>query len=363
MNKIVIVQPEIPKYRLAFFNNISNYDCSELKVYYSKGNLGELTNSVSENWASRIGILINFNVGISWQQGAIGIKLNRDDILVLSGNPRVISTLILLFRAKLLKVKVIWWGHYWSSTSKKWRQSLRLLPMILANALLFYTDVEAEAMRNRKLWCFKNKNISALNNGLDVTTINKFKFPYESASRNKECLFIGRLTEKSKITDLIYALSYINDKNIVVNVIGEGNDRGKLEILAKHLNVDKNFIWHGAVTDESKIANIANRCRLFVYPGSVGLSLIHAFAYGLPAILHNNITCHMPEVSAFEHNYNGHSFEYNDVASLAKTLNETINDDIKLNLLSKGTHVVGDSYTTDDMAIRFKELVKVMSER
>ena len=37
--------------------------------------------------------------------------------------------------------------------------------------------------------------------------------------------------------------------------------------------------------------------RIFVYPGEVGLSLIHAMAYGLPCLVHSDRLKHMPEIS------------------------------------------------------------------
>lgn len=63
--------------------------------------------------------------------------LEAGDVLVLPGNPRNLSSLILLVRGKFNGATIVWWGHYWSSTSRRWRQVLRSLVMAFADVILF----------------------------------------------------------------------------------------------------------------------------------------------------------------------------------------------------------------------------------
>ena len=138
--RVIHIQPAIPSYRIDFFDKLFLGYGNKIKVYYSVGSLGVLTKkAVSSDWAVPIGSVRRLPFGLIWQHGAASIKLMNGDILVLSGNPRYLSTLILLIKARILGVRVIWWGHYWSSTSKRWRQLLRFIPMLLSDAILFYT--------------------------------------------------------------------------------------------------------------------------------------------------------------------------------------------------------------------------------
>lgn len=357
MHKTIVVQPEIPKYRLPFFDSVSKIKNIDLEVYYSKGHLGELTKEVNKSWAKKLSHVYTFSNKLYWQSEITKIKLKPNDILILSGNPRYISTLYLFFKAKLCRARVIWWGHYWSSTSKMWTQKLRLLPMYFADGLLFYTD--EESLRASKEYLLRNKcNVYALNNGLDISDIKELREEYKAESRPNECLFIGRITNKSKIKELIYAISRIKNDNILLHIIGDGINKFEYQTLAEELGISDKLVWHGAITDEAKIAVIANRCRFFIYAGEVGLSIVHALAYNLPVVVHDNIKKHMPEISAFKNNYNGVQFKYDDVASMAETISQLLNDECKLNRLSLGTHVVGDSYTTDDMSHRFEKLIE-----
>src|SRR5690606_35591262 len=115
----------------------------------------------------------------------------------------------------------------------------------------------------------------ALNNGVDVEPIQALRKPY-SAERGREILFIGRLTAKAELPLLLEALALDRLRGAHLHVIGDGAMRGSLEEHARRLGIDERISWHGGTTDEKAIADIANRCRIFVYPGDVGLSLLHA---------------------------------------------------------------------------------------
>ena len=59
---------------------------------------------------------------------------------------------------------------------------------------------------------------------------------------------------------------------------------------------------------------------LFIYPGSVGLSLIHAYNYGLPSIIFSDMRYHMPESAAFKEGFNGISYKKDSATSLARSI-------------------------------------------
>lgn len=175
MASIIHVQPALPAYRLDFFERLRLRYGIEVEVYYTAGSLGILTESSKPEWATTVGPIRSLPGGFEWQSGVAGVPIKRGDIVVLSGNPRQLSTLVVLLRARVLGARVIWWGHYWSSTSRRWRQVLRYLPMVLADALLFYTD-ESEN--------FGIVIVEALAYGLPVITT--FGTPWKSLA-DKEC--------------------------------------------------------------------------------------------------------------------------------------------------------------------------------
>lgn len=149
----------------------------------------------------------------------------------------------------------------------------------------------------------------------------------------------------------------------MLHVVGDGEMKQELSGRAQALGLGDKVVWHGAMTEEAEIAKVANRCKLFLYPGEVGLSLIHAMAYGLPTIVHDDRLHHMPEIAAFEAGRTGASFRAGDTSSLARTIADALAHPSTLQTWSlAGMHAADNVYNTAKMAERFVALVQRMKE-
>lgn len=231
----------------------------------------------------------------------------------------------------------------------------------LCDALLFYTDKEVEEYeKNRSVG--RSEIVRALNNGINTEPIELVRAPFDPAQRGMTILFIGRLTAKAQLSLVLDALARIPaPQRPRLEVIGAGEEQGQLERQSHLLRLEDSVFWHGAIIDEARIASIANRCRLFVYPGEVGLSLIHAMAYGLPAIVHSDRWRQMPEFAAFEDNVTGRSFDRGDASSLAGILTEMLTDEFAMSSYSAlALSRVKETFNTRDMAIRFVEIIDML---
>jgi glycosyltransferase involved in cell wall biosynthesis len=257
----------------------------------------------------------------------------------------------------------VWWGHYWSSTSRPWRAGLRLLLARLSDALLFYTDCEVaeyaqEGGGRRKPLVF------ALNNGIETKQIARLRAAYDPTLRSRQLLFVGRITAKADIALLLRALAEPPCANVRLHVIGGGDDERKARDLAATLGIANRVVWVGPSIDEAKIAAVANRCALFVYPGSVGLSLIHGLAYGLPAIVHDDRWAHMPEIGALKVGANGLVFRKGDPAALAGVIADALSDAARLSAMSAAAiETTERTFNADDMAGRFCAAIAAIRER
>jgi glycosyltransferase involved in cell wall biosynthesis len=259
---------------------------------------------------------------------------------------------LLLLKARLAGARTIWWGHYWSSTSRPWRARLRLRIAQLADALMFYTEREVEAYQ-RRYGVRAGNPVLALNNGIETDEIALLRAPYRAAARGRNILFIGRLTAKAEVPLLLRALAEPPCRDVTLHVIGAGQNAAYAHSLAETLGVDARVRWHGAIHDEAQIAEVANRCALFVYPGSVGLSLIHALAYGLPAIVYDDPARHMPEIAALEPGRNGALFRKGDTRSLAQTIASVLADSEQLGEMSEvAVETTARTYNARDMTER-----------
>lgn len=358
--KVFVLQPALPHYRLDFFRRVYSALGDTFAVYYSPTILAGITTAAdSEPWARRIGALKPIAPGLEWQEGALSLQFERGDVVVVCGAPRTLSTLAVIAKAKLNGAKVIWWGHFWTSTSKEWRFRFRMQMLRVCDGVLFYNDNEVEeylALRKGRT----AGTVRGLNNGINTDPIAAGRAPFDPALRDDAILFIGRLTPKAQLALAIDALAAIPaDRRPRLEVIGSGEEQESLRAQAGALSLADHITWHGSMTDEALIAQVANRCKLFLYPGEVGLSLIHAMAYGLPAIVHSDRWRQMPEFAAFEDGVTGRSFRYGDAGSLAEVLRSLIEENKTLAVCSDESIArVTYTYNTADMARRFVEFVR-----
>ncbi len=356
-NRIIVFQSSLPVYRIDFFFRVFQKFGDKFTVYYSPTEMGALTEGISQyRWAKRLGRIGTPLPGIEWQRGALSVPIKRGDIVVLMG-ARSLTNLLIVLRGRLAGARTVWWGHYWSSTSKSYRYAIRMLLTRLSNAVLFYTDQEIEEYR-KNYGVSDKRLVGALNNGINVTFIQTLRASYQAEKRRKKIVFIGRFTNKSGLGELLEALSSKELHDVELEVLGDGPDALRLRRLAITLGIADRILWHGGTVDEEQIASVMNRCRLFVYPGGVGLSLIHAMAYGLPAIVHSDRWRHMPEITAFTAGETGLCFPKHDIEGLAKAISSGINDDEALEKWSQNCiHRADSIYNTKIMAERFYEFV------
>lgn len=351
---VLVFQPALPSYRLGFFSRVHAGLGGRLRVFYSSDELGVLTERAAPpTWATALGPMLRPLPGVEWQVGALSQPIRRDEMVVVSGAPRGLSNLLLLLKARMAGALTIWWGQYWSSTSHPVRFAIRMVLMRLANAVIFYTDDEVTAYRDGP-GRNDRRPVFALNNGVDLEPIAIRRVPYRALERGHEVLFLGRLTEKAQVGLLIEAMAESILADIVVHIVGDGHLRDALQQKARNCGVDTRIHWHGGTTDEDRIAKIANRCRLFVYPGAVGLSLIHAMAYGLPVVVHGDRRRHMPEIAAFQEGVTGKSFADNDASDLSRCIHHMLSDARLLGRFSQNSLEITETrFNTAVMTERF----------
>lgn len=362
--RITVLQPGVPTYRVDFFDRLAMHYGARFAVYASPLDLDVLTDtSATYPWERRLGPIRPLPGGVMhWQSGALSVPMRRGDVLVLWGAPRSLSVILSIIRARARGVRVVWWGHYLSPTSSPRRLALRERLMRGADALLFYTEQEITAFRATETGARDPRPVHALNNGIDTRATEAARAPYSATDRAPALLFIGRLTQKAQLHIALDALTHPASNAAALHVIGGGEEHADLEAHATALGVQDRVIWHGGMTDEADIAKIANQCRAFVYPGDVGLSLLHALSYGLPAIVHDNVADHMPEIAALRDGVNGVTFEQGDAASLAGVIGSLLADTNRLNALSQmALDTTRTEFNTARMAQRFIDCIDAVT--
>jgi glycosyltransferase involved in cell wall biosynthesis len=360
--QLVLIQPALGRYRKGFIESLVKInDTFDISIYCSPiDNAGVKSMQNIDQSINYFKVkLINIFGMFFWQSlvwPIMKLKLKRGDALVINGNPRFLSSLLISIIVKLKGVEIYWWGHAWSSTSSKLGSYIRFKLMNLFNVIL-YTDEEIKLTKH-----LIKTPVIALNNGLNINSIRK-GINISESRYNAQCLelvFIGRYTKKSNFELIIEALLLLpleDIKQVNLKVIGDIEAEAIREKHPKSSTL--NIEYFGEIWDENEISIILKDSHIFIYPGSVGLSLIHAFALGLPAILHNKRLDHMPEIGAFIDGYNGLSFNYGCAKSLSESVKFCKNNKEVIRVYSKNAYsTVSDSFNTEDMAVRFLNFIR-----
>ena len=98
---------------------------------------------------------------------------------------------------------------------------------------------------------------------------------------------------------------------------------------------------------------------LLVHPGAIGLSLLHAFGYGLPVVTHGNAEHHGPEFAVFEEGRSGRTYPEDDPQALASATIELLHDQAARARMKRHVQdIVKTQYNSDVMVERFVAAAK-----
>ena len=335
--RVVFLQPLIPHYRLAFFRGLAAERDLDLTVHASRETPGRDLKSVEVDprwfrveWhdCRRLGGQNRPNA--LWQSGLhLPSGFGRGDVLVLPGTPRYLSGLVLALRARLRGASVLWFGQGFSASNNPSNAAIRRSMMRLADEVVLYTDREVELYRAIG---FPAGRLSASNNALDQSAISKAAAEW-SAQRleafvanagltgRRILLLVGRLIGKTNAGLLLRAVASLPTTYTAV-VVGDGPERAALANHAATFGLGDRARFIGSLYSEDALAPWFLAAAAFVYPGTIGLSILHAFGYGLPVITHGDWTDHGPEFATLRPGENGAIFRPGDVSDLVTRIIE-----------------------------------------
>jgi glycosyltransferase involved in cell wall biosynthesis len=366
---VYVQQPTVPHYRLPFFDAVdkrlqhrlcvsaSRHVCGGPSSVTAQRDYLDLEHPCKEVWGGRA----------FWQRAMRpGPDVGPGDVVVVSGNPRFLSTLRLVYLAHRRGMGVVWWGHGWSPTSSETRARVRTRLMRTSHAVLLYTDREVEDWRPRlpaHIGLFGAQNAVDHSQARDETARwngERLKGFVKEQRLGERCLllFCGRLRRQpaTQLDVLLSALAklIVRDPRYLLAVIGDGEEMPRLRAIAQARGVDAHVRWLGAQHDEGQLAPWFLSSLCFVYPGSIGLSLLHAMSYGLPVITHADRRHHGPEIAALRDGWNGIEFSPGDVDDLAQKVESLArNPELRHSMASNARHTAHSEFTIENMTERF----------
>lgn len=309
--KIAVVINFITTYREAFYKELIAKGNVDLTVYCHVPPPELNLRSIHQKFENNVEIL---NGKFFWGEKVVFSclpwkrLLNEYDVVYIEGNPRYIAFAALATFLEARKKSVVLWTMVHSYRNAKLGHFLRVLWYRFFRKLLVYTEKEVTYLKSLG---FKS-NVVAINNAIDTTEIFRLKsvfLPEQLADWQRlkgledqiVILSCARLEPKNKFDMVIFALAKIVEAfpSVLWCVIGEGAEHEYLLQLAKEAGVEKNVRFLGAIYTESELAPWFMSARFLVHPGAIGLTLLHAYAYGVPVVTHNDERTHGPEFAAF----------------------------------------------------------------
>lgn len=359
---VAIHQPALPKYRVPIFARIG----AKVNLTVFHGAEKNLTNVDSQEFehieVTRRELNLPVIKNLMWVSKQFQLcGDSKWDVVVLPWNTRYLSLLPALIRARINGIGTVLWGHGYSKSSGYFQRLIRNSVTRLATAVLFYDP--ATCSKFKDLTGRSNCFVAA--NSLDPTQINEqineWNRPEKLAAFQNQnriqgrdvILFVSRFDPNNHLECLIRALPEIQQqhKNVLAVLIGGGPDQQRLESLVKELKCEELILLTGAKYQEKDLAPWFLSSRLFCYPSNIGLSLMHAFNYGLPVLIGNDFGRCNPEIYAFEEGVNGVTFEEANPSSLAEKAVEILCNPTHLSSLSKGAKHTAETVTTIDKFI------------
>lgn len=223
------------------------------------------------------------------------------------------------------------------------------------NALIAYSTIGAQeyartGFDRKDIFIAKNAVISSPKDGIRRRKVE---------DRPIRILFVGRLQPRKNVDRLIQAVGMIDEpKRPVLHIVGDGPEMGPLRKLAGEILPSAVFTGH---LEGAELENEFFLADLFVLPGTGGLAVQQAIAYGLPVIVERGDGTQNDLVTQ----ENGWLLEGASVTELTRVLEEAIDGSVHLDEMgARSFQIARDEINIQTMADVFvSALEHVASEK
>jgi glycosyltransferase involved in cell wall biosynthesis len=170
-------------------------------------------------------------------------------------------------------------------------------------------------------------------------------------------LFVGRLQARKRIDNLLRACASVSEGlRPRLQIVGDGPARGELEDLARAVYPSAEFLGARYGLELEPYFSSAD---LFVLPGTGGLAIQQAMAYGLPVIVAQGDGTQEDLVKPA----NGFLVPPDDLAALTAALQEALSDPLRLRRMGAESYrIVVEEVNLENMVQAFVEAINQVSQ-
>lgn len=371
--RIAILTNIIATYRKGYYDRLFNRDDIKVEVFCQDSMPGMNLVSIHKDYPDNIHIVKFLSAKkekIVWQFIPWKKIIKEFDVVFVDGNPRNLSHALFASFCLFFNKRIVLATMAHSFNNNRFNESLRLAWSKMFTYLFVYTDDEVSFL---KMKGFKRHHIIGLNNGLDQKKIDQsikiandydlLKWKTENKLLKRDILLSSaRLEAKNNLTLVLKALPDIIKcyPNILWIVIGSGDEEHSLKSTALSMGLSEYTLFIGQIYDEIKLARYFLSALIFVHPAAIGLSLLHAFGYGVPVVVHGDKKFHGPEYAAFSEGKTGYTFKKDNAIDLANKIILLLDSPNKRYEMGQtAQNIARNQYNVDIMVERFVEMAKI----
>jgi len=375
--RVAIAQEIVPHYRVPFFRKLAAVPGVQLHLLADKrhagGSLapaGEAELDIRQADHRQLGPFF-------WQPRTLAeAARGAVDVLVMNWNLRRLEQVPALLAARARGVGTLLWGHGYAKHDTPAKRAARDRTGALADATLFYTAPVAEAYVARG---HRPDRVFVAPNAIDQAPVEAARrawldrpadlraFAAQHGLRpDRTALFVARLEPAKRIDRLLAAFAIVAktlpDARLVI--VGGGPEEPYLRARAAELGIGDAVIFAGPIHDQMALAPWFLNAAVAAFPIDVGLSVLHAFGFGLPLVTSDDLQRHGPEIVALRPGENGLLYRAGDVEHLAEQMGAVMADPALRARLAEGALATvrePGGYTLDRMLEGFLEAIDAVA--
>ena len=366
--RTAFVQEIVPSYRQPFFQGLARTPGVELVVFAGAADPGDgFVDAVADESSFVWKRLPRLTTKIRTSQlvrlrGLVGEVLKlRPEVVISVGNKGFLQNHVLLLLKRLAgyRMYLLQHAHEYRAASRRFRAlewlyfRRYLLPLL--DGVILYTEHERQRLIDRgvdpkKLW-FTNNTLSIE----EIERVRESLTPHDAEEirsklgiRNDPAIvFLGRLVRGKQVEVLFDYFARIRDRvpHAQLIVVGDGPLRREL---SARIKPGAGIVMTGAIYDERQIAALMQPARVVFLPGYSGLTVNHAFAYGVPFVTLRS-PAHKPEIDYVRPGENGYLLEPDDVGSNVDILCALLTDDALFARLARSAQMTAERLTMKAM--------------
>lgn len=225
----------------------------------------------------------------------------------------------LFFLKSLFKYKFVAWTHGFNNKgivnpALSIKNKIALMCYKKLDGVILYSSLRRQLVSK---YLIDDAKLFLAQNTIDTSELISLYHKFSNTGREKirnelqfkekyHLIFIGRLIKGKRLDILLPAFEKLQSVfDIALHIIGTGPE---VEVIKEHCLKLPSLYYHGAIFDNQMTGKYLYASDLFINPGNIGLSIVHAFCFATPVI-----TCpatphgpfHGPEFEYLKHGKNG----------------------------------------------------------